>query len=218
MNRAAGFLRSQIAARIRARSVPVLRFRNDDSQQRGEAMDALINEAVGSGRSPEDGEEATPMSQLPHRPPPSKTIRHSSARPLSAPGRSRRRPIRAEAPPSDRAPVSSARPAARDRQPGARARDGVDQRRPQPPPGDAGRPRRTRRARRGRGRRARRGAAAAQRARGPEAFLHAALPRHPARRRRSLTGRAGAARAAPARRDGDDRRQRRGAPRCGAPS
>ena len=51
LNRAAGFLRSQIAARIRARTVPVLKFRNDDSQQRGEAMDALINQAVGADQA-----------------------------------------------------------------------------------------------------------------------------------------------------------------------
>jgi ribosome-binding factor A len=54
LNRATGFLRSQIAARIRARTVPVLKFRNDDSQQRGEAMDALISQAVSADQAHSD--------------------------------------------------------------------------------------------------------------------------------------------------------------------
>lgn len=50
LNRAAGFIRSQIASRIRARSVPMLKFVNDDSVERGAAMEELINEAVRSDR------------------------------------------------------------------------------------------------------------------------------------------------------------------------
>jgi ribosome-binding factor A len=46
LNRAAGFLRSQIASRIRARTVPALKFINDESVERGEAMEALINKAI----------------------------------------------------------------------------------------------------------------------------------------------------------------------------
>lgn len=46
LNRAAGFLRSQIASRIRARTVPALKFINDDSVERGEAMEELINKAI----------------------------------------------------------------------------------------------------------------------------------------------------------------------------
>ncbi len=46
LNRAAGFLRSKIASRIRARTVPALKFVNDDSVERGEAMEALINKAI----------------------------------------------------------------------------------------------------------------------------------------------------------------------------
>ena len=46
LNRAAGFIRSQIASRIRARSVPMLKFINDDSVERGAAMEELINKAI----------------------------------------------------------------------------------------------------------------------------------------------------------------------------
>lgn len=46
LNHAAGFIRSQIASRIRARTVPVLKFVNDDSAERGEAMDKLISKAI----------------------------------------------------------------------------------------------------------------------------------------------------------------------------
>lgn len=50
LNRAAGFIRSQIASRIRARSVPVLKFLNDDSVERGAAMEDLIRKAVKSDK------------------------------------------------------------------------------------------------------------------------------------------------------------------------
>ena len=50
LNRAAGFIRSQIASRIRARSVPQVKFVNDDSVERGEAMDELIDRAISSDR------------------------------------------------------------------------------------------------------------------------------------------------------------------------
>lgn len=50
LNRAAGFIRSQIASRIRARSVPVLKFINDDSVERGAAMEELIDKAIKADR------------------------------------------------------------------------------------------------------------------------------------------------------------------------
>ncbi len=50
LNRAAGFIRSQIAARIRARSVPQLKFVNDDSVERGAAMEELINKALSADK------------------------------------------------------------------------------------------------------------------------------------------------------------------------
>lgn len=46
LNRAAGFLRSKIAARMTSRIVPALKFLLDDSMTRGAAMDDLINRAV----------------------------------------------------------------------------------------------------------------------------------------------------------------------------
>lgn len=48
LNRAAGFLRSSLASRIRARSVPALKFIHDDSVTRGSAMEDLIRKAVKS--------------------------------------------------------------------------------------------------------------------------------------------------------------------------
>jgi len=50
LNRAGGFLRSQLARRIKARIVPTLKFVLDDSMTRGEAMDALIKRAVSSDK------------------------------------------------------------------------------------------------------------------------------------------------------------------------
>lgn len=48
LNRAAGFLRSSLASRIRARTVPALKFIHDDSVTRGAAMEELIRKAVSS--------------------------------------------------------------------------------------------------------------------------------------------------------------------------
>ena len=56
LNRAAGFLRSSLAARIRARTVPILKFVNDDSIKRGAAMDDLIRKAVSSDEHHDDNE------------------------------------------------------------------------------------------------------------------------------------------------------------------
>lgn len=56
LNRATGFLRSQLAARIRARTVPILKFVNDDSVKRGAAMNDLIRKAVSSDKHHEDND------------------------------------------------------------------------------------------------------------------------------------------------------------------
>ena len=67
LKRAAGFLRSQIAQRIKLRHVPELRFHFDESVVRGQHLSSLIDEAVSSdsarqaedeGGSEEQGEEA----------------------------------------------------------------------------------------------------------------------------------------------------------------
>jgi len=50
LNRAAGFLRTRLAKIIRARTVPSLKFINDDSVERGSAMDDLIRKAVNSDK------------------------------------------------------------------------------------------------------------------------------------------------------------------------
>lgn len=59
LNHATGFIRSQIASRIRARTVPVLKFVNDDSVERGEAMDALIKKAIKSDKQHHDNGESS---------------------------------------------------------------------------------------------------------------------------------------------------------------
>lgn len=48
LNQAAGFLRHHLAARIRARTTPQLKFIYDDSIERGSSMDALIAKARAS--------------------------------------------------------------------------------------------------------------------------------------------------------------------------
>jgi len=50
LNRAVGFIRKEIARRIRARIVPTLKFVVDESVTRGVAMDELISEALESDR------------------------------------------------------------------------------------------------------------------------------------------------------------------------
>lgn len=44
--RAKGFLRTELAKRFRSRTVPTLKFVNDDSVLRGSKMDSLIRKAV----------------------------------------------------------------------------------------------------------------------------------------------------------------------------
>ena len=48
LERAAGFLRSCVADRMRSRSVPTLKFKHDNSMEEGAAMDALIQKARAS--------------------------------------------------------------------------------------------------------------------------------------------------------------------------
>ena len=56
LNRAAGFVRKEIARRIRARIVPTLKFMVDDSVTRGIAMDELISEALKSDNKSDNDE------------------------------------------------------------------------------------------------------------------------------------------------------------------
>ncbi|MEQ5819141.1 30S ribosome-binding factor RbfA [Halomonas sp. SCS19] len=51
LKRAGGFLRSQVARRIKLRHVPELRFHYDESVVRGQHLSSLIEEAVASDRS-----------------------------------------------------------------------------------------------------------------------------------------------------------------------
>ena len=54
LKRAAGFLRSQIARRIKLRHVPELRFHYDESVVRGQHLSSLIDEAVASDQAQQD--------------------------------------------------------------------------------------------------------------------------------------------------------------------
>jgi len=46
LNSASGFMRKQLAARLKLRAVPILRFRYDDSAEKGAELSALIEKAV----------------------------------------------------------------------------------------------------------------------------------------------------------------------------
>ena len=54
LERASGYLRRQLASRLRLRNVPQLRFRHDRSSEHGQYMDALIDAAVRRDRPDED--------------------------------------------------------------------------------------------------------------------------------------------------------------------
>ena len=56
LNRAVGFIRKEIARRIRARIVPTLKFVIDESVTRGVAMDELITEAIKNDKK-HDGDD-----------------------------------------------------------------------------------------------------------------------------------------------------------------
>jgi ribosome-binding factor A len=51
LNHAAGFLRSQLARRVRLRTVPALHFVHDESFDRGARVSQLIDRAVADDRS-----------------------------------------------------------------------------------------------------------------------------------------------------------------------
>ncbi|MCK5263427.1 MAG: 30S ribosome-binding factor RbfA, partial [Gammaproteobacteria bacterium] len=51
LNRATGFLRSKLASRMRSRTVPILKFINDESMVRGAAMETLIRKAINKDES-----------------------------------------------------------------------------------------------------------------------------------------------------------------------
>ncbi|SHM14972.1 30S ribosome-binding factor RbfA [Vreelandella subglaciescola] len=51
LKRAGGFLRSQIARRVKLRHVPELRFHFDESVVRGQVLSSLIEDAVASDRA-----------------------------------------------------------------------------------------------------------------------------------------------------------------------
>jgi len=53
LNKAAGFLRSALARRLKLRTTPALHFHRDLSMERGNRLTALINEAV-RGQKPSD--------------------------------------------------------------------------------------------------------------------------------------------------------------------
>lgn len=54
LERAAGFLRSQLARELATRTVPELRFQYDEAAERGRDLERLIDRAVGRS-GPEDG-------------------------------------------------------------------------------------------------------------------------------------------------------------------
>lgn len=62
LKRAAGFLRSQVARRIKLRHVPELRFHYDESVVRGQRLSSLIDQAVASDRGLQDEPEESSSS------------------------------------------------------------------------------------------------------------------------------------------------------------
>lgn len=57
LRRAAGFMRRELGHRMRLRVVPELRFVYDESQTRGERLDALIEKALREDRERHSGED-----------------------------------------------------------------------------------------------------------------------------------------------------------------
>lgn len=56
LNHASGFLRQRLAARVRLRMVPALRFRFDEAVERGARLAALIERASAEDEKPGGGE------------------------------------------------------------------------------------------------------------------------------------------------------------------
>ncbi|AWF82542.1 30S ribosome-binding factor RbfA [Microbulbifer sp. EKSA008] len=54
LNKAAGFLRTQLARAIQIRTIPRLHFRYDETSVRGQALSALIDKAVKEDRKHQD--------------------------------------------------------------------------------------------------------------------------------------------------------------------
>lgn len=70
LHRAAGFLRSRLAAELDIRAVPELRFRRDDLLDRGRALDSLIDEVMEREKQlgeAVDDEAPAPASPNPQR-------------------------------------------------------------------------------------------------------------------------------------------------------
>ena len=63
LNRATGFLRSKLASRMRSRTVPILKFINDESLVRGAAMETLIRKAINEDES-KSGEDTRDDADL----------------------------------------------------------------------------------------------------------------------------------------------------------
>ncbi len=63
LNRAVGFIRKEIARRIRARIVPTLKFVVDESVMRGVAMDELISKAIKSDKNNSDDDSSDEASE-----------------------------------------------------------------------------------------------------------------------------------------------------------
>lgn len=57
LNRAVGFIRKEVARRIKARIVPTLKFAIDDSIIRGAAMDSLISKAMQNDKSHDETDD-----------------------------------------------------------------------------------------------------------------------------------------------------------------
>ena len=57
LKQAAGFLRSQVAQRIKLRHVPELRFHYDESVVRGQRLSSLIDEAVSRDRARNEADD-----------------------------------------------------------------------------------------------------------------------------------------------------------------
>ena len=58
LNRAAGFLRSQLARAIQMRTIPRLQFRYDETSVRGQELSALIDKAVKADKAHRPDDES----------------------------------------------------------------------------------------------------------------------------------------------------------------
>ena len=64
LNRAVGFIRKEIARRIRARIVPTIKFVIDDSVMRGAAMDSLISKAIQNDKQRDENNDDNDNSDI----------------------------------------------------------------------------------------------------------------------------------------------------------